>query len=254
MKRRRFIMKKIKAIIIAAVVFCATFMTTKVSAGTYTIVGGDTLYKISQTFGATVSDLMKSNNLSDSMIYPGQKLYVDCATYTVKSGDTLYAIAKNYGVSLTDLRKANNVYTDFIYVGQVLNIPGVKAAPEAPAYSANEVDLLARLIMAEAESESYSAKIAVGAVVMNRVKSPDWPNTIAEVIYQNINGYYQFTPVANGTISKPANEESVRAAKAAMSGYDPTNGAMFYYDTSTKNQWMLSRPVSARIDNMVFAY
>lgn len=246
-------MKRIKALMIAAVVFCTTFMTAKVSAGTYTAVSGDTLYKIGQTFGTTAADLMKSNNLSSSMIYVGQKLYVDCATYTVKSGDTLYSIAKKYGVSLDALRKANNIYTDIIYVSQVLNIPGTKSASAAP-YSAGEVDLLARLIMAEAESESYSAKVAVGAVVMNRVKSPQWPNTITDVIYQNINGYYQFSPVANGTINRPANEESVRAAKAAMSGYDPTNGAMFYYDISTKNQWMLSKPVSTRIDNMVFAY
>lgn len=246
-------MKKIRAFILAAVLIGMTvFATTSVSAGTYTTVSGDTLYKIGQTFGTTAADLMKSNNLSSSTIGIGQKLYVNCATYTVKSGDTLFSISKKYGISLTALRKANNIYTDIIYVGQVLNIPGT--ATSAPAYSASEVDLLARLIMAEAESESYNAKIAVGAVVMNRVKSSQWPNTLSGVIYQNINGYYQFSPVANGTINRPANEESIRAAKAAMSGYDPTNGAMFYYDTSTKNQWMLSKPVSARIDNMVFAY
>lgn len=246
-------MKRIRAFIAAAVIAGMTvFATANVSAGTYTTVSGDTLYKIGQTFGTTAADLMKNNNLSSSMIGIGQKLYVDCATYTVKSGDTLYAISKKFDISLTALRKANNIYTDIIYVGQVLNIP--KAQTTAPAYSSSEIDLLARLIMAEAEGESYNAKIAVGAVVLNRVKSPDWPNTLNGVIYQNINGYYQFSPVANGTINKPANEESIRAAKAAMSGYDPTNGATFYYDTSSKNQWMLSKPVSVRIDHMVFAY
>jgi N-acetylmuramoyl-L-alanine amidase len=252
-------MKKIRAMILAAAMIfgMSVFTIANVSAGTYTTVSGDTLYKIGQTFGTTASEIMKSNNLSSSMIGIGQKLYVDCDTYTVKSGDTLFSISKKYGVTLTALRKANNIYTDIIYIGQVLNIPGTVPAPQtppAPAYAASDVDLLARLIMAEAESESYGAKVAVGAVVLNRVESSQWPNTISGVIYQNINGYYQFSPVANGTINRPANEESIRAAKAAMSGYDPTNGAMFYYDTSTKNQWMLSKPVSARIDNMVFAY
>jgi LysM repeat protein len=109
-------MKKIRAFVLATVLITGMtiFTTANVSAGTYTTVSGDTLYKIGQTFGTTAADLMKNNNLSSSMIGVGQKLYVDCATYTVKSGDTLYSISKKYGVSLTALRKANNIYTDII--------------------------------------------------------------------------------------------------------------------------------------------
>lgn len=118
----------------------------------------------------------------------------------------------------------------------------------------NDLDLLARLIMAEAQGESYDAKVAVGAVVMNRVKSGSFPNSISGVIYQKINGYYQFTPVVNGWINKPANSESINAAKAALSGTDPTKGALFYYDNKTTNPWMLSKPVSVTIGNMIFAY
>jgi len=132
----------------------------------------------------------------------------------------------------------------------------VKAtAPPAPASSyENDLDLLARLITAEAQGEPYEAQVAVGAVVMNRVKSSDWPNTIKEVIYQNIGGYYQFTPVVNGWIDKPAEAESIKAAKAALSGTDPTNGAQFYYDDKVTNTWILAKPVSAQFGHMIFAF
>ena len=134
-----------------------------------------------------------------------------------------------------------------------------KSAPSAPTEAApavptNELDLLARLITAEAQGEPYETKVAVGAVVMNRVESGSWPNTIKEVIYQNINGYYQFTPVVNGWINKPAESGSIEAAKAALSGADPTNGAQFYYDDTTTNPWILAKPVSVKIGHMTFAF
>lgn len=120
--------------------------------------------------------------------------------------------------------------------------------------NAQELDLLARLITAEAQAEPYEAKVAVGAVVMNRVKSSDFPNSIDKVIYQNINGYYQFTPVVNGWIDKPAQSDCMEAAKEALNGRDPSNGALFYYDHTSTNSWMLAKPVSTRIGLMIFAY
>lgn len=135
--------------------------------------------------------------------------------------------------------------------------PTPKAAPAAaePATEAvDEVDLLARLITAEAQGEPYEAKVAVGAVVINRVQSGVWANTIEAVIYQRINGYYQFTPVQNGWINKPAESESIKAAQAALSGADPTNGAQFYYDDKATNAWILAKPVSVRIGHMIYAF
>lgn len=117
-----------------------------------------------------------------------------------------------------------------------------------------DLDLLARLINAEAQGEPYEAKVAVGAVVINRVQSGVWADTIKEVIYQNINGYYQFTPVVNGWIDKPAQPECIQAAEAAMNGSDPTGGAQFYYDDKTTNAWILSKPVSVQIGHMIYAY
>ncbi|HWQ78682.1 MAG TPA: cell wall hydrolase [Anaerovoracaceae bacterium] len=124
----------------------------------------------------------------------------------------------------------------------------------APAAESGELDLLARLITAEAQGEPFEAQVAVGSVVMNRVKSSDWPNSIESVIYQKIDEYYQFTPVENGWIDKPAEPEAIEAAKEAMNGSDPTNGAQFYYDDKCTNEWILAKPVSLRVGHMIFAY
>lgn len=122
------------------------------------------------------------------------------------------------------------------------------------SYSASDIDLLARLITAEAQGEPYSAQVGVGAVILNRIQSKEFPNTIPGVIYQTINGYAQFTPVVNGWIDKPALPGCIKAAKEALNGADPTNGALFYYDNTTTNQWILSKPISTKIGTMVYAY
>jgi len=128
------------------------------------------------------------------------------------------------------------------------------SAAAKPAAESEDLDLLARLITAEAQGEPFDAQVAVGAVVMNRVKSSDWPNSIKDVIYQKIGEYYQFTPVVNGWINKPAQPEAIEAAKAAMNGSDPTNGAQFYYDDKCTNEWILAKPVALRVGHMIFAY
>ncbi|MDD4436798.1 MAG: cell wall hydrolase, partial [Tissierellia bacterium] len=190
----------------------------------------------------------------------GQIINIPGVKHTVQSGDTLYKISLKYNISLFSLRQANNIWTNYIYPGQVLEIPlpltEIKAEPkdEPQNYTAEELDLMARLIMAETEGQPYEAKVAVGAVVMNRVKSGLFAPTISGVINQNINGYYQFTPVENGWIKRAANEECIKAAKEALSGVDNTNGALFYYDDSTTNQWILSKPVAVQYGRMIYAY
>lgn len=267
-------------------------VSTEAHAATYTAVSGDSLYKISELFNTTVANLMVANNLTDYDLNIGEILHVPCEKYTVQRGDTLFKISQKYNISLLNLRRANNIYTNYIHVGQVLEIPlpaesqsgsantdiqdaaaspvqeaapavqtpepvqtaEVQAPAPAPTYSAEELDLLARLIMAEAEGQPYEAKVAVGSVVMNRVKSGLFASSVSGVINQNINGYYQFTPVENGWINRAANEECIRAANEALSGVDTTNGALFYYDDSTTNQWILSKPVSVKYGNMIYAY
>ena len=110
--------------------------------------------------------------------------------------------------------------------------------------------LLARLIYGEARGESYTGQVAVGAVVLNRVKSASFPNTISGVIYQP----YAFTAVSDGQINMTPNASCTEAAKAAMNGWDPTNGAIYYYNPKTAtSKWIFSRTTTITIGNHVFA-
>lgn len=255
--------KKAKAFC-AAMLVVLSFPGVMANAASYTVVQGDSLYKIGKLYNTTSSEIMKANNLSGDLIYPGQKLIIPSAVYTVKSGDTLYLIAKRHGITLESLRIANNKWDDYIYPGQVLKLPDEPAEKNQPVqimannaviqYTSYELDLLARLITAEAESEPYSAKVAVGGVVVNRVEDPRFPGTIKDVIYEKSYGYYQFTPVENGWINKPASQSSLQAAKEALSGSDPSNGALFYFDDSSTNKWLWSKPIRARIGKMVYVY
>lgn len=108
--------------------------------------------------------------------------------------------------------------------------------------STSDVQLLARAINGEARGEPYEGQVAVGAVILNRVKDSKFPNTIAGVIYES----GAFTAVADGQINVPIDESStvVKAAQDALNGWDPTGGAIYYFNPSTAtNKWIWSRPV-----------
>jgi N-acetylmuramoyl-L-alanine amidase len=264
------ILRKSRMLIASALVGLAlfAFMPSDAQAAGYTVNPGDTLYKIGLLFNTTAGAIMKDNGLASTVIYPGQVLNVPSNEYTVKSGDTLYLIAKRHNISLSSIRKANNKWDDLIYPGQKLIIPGGSSSAGTQSnvsrgedtrssvipYTQSELDLLARLIRSEAEGQPYSAQVAVGAVVVNRVKNPRFPNTIKDVIYQIDGGYYQFTPVQNGWINRPATAESKKAALEALKGSDPSNGALYYFDDSATNKWLWSKPLKARIGNMVYVY
>ena len=106
--------------------------------------------------------------------------------------------------------------------------------------SSSQVDLLARLISAEARGEPYSGQVAVGAVVLNRNKHPSFPNTLSGVIYQN----GAFTCVTDGQFNQPVAESAYRAARDALNGVDPSGGAIYYFNPSTAtSSWIWSRPL-----------
>lgn len=254
-------MNKLKLLALSA--FMTFAGATSVHAATYTVKSGDSLYTIGRSYSTNADYLKSSNSLSGYLIYPGQTLQVPTTRYTVQSGDSLYLIAKKYGVSLSSLRFANSIWTDTIYIGQVLTIPAngtTYTVPSTPASNyvisctSSEVDLLARLINAEAGGESYTAMKAVGAVIVNRVQSGTFPNTITKVIYDVENGYYQFTPVANGMINKAATTASLSAAKEVLMGADPTNGALYFYDNTATNSWLRSKSVALVSGKLIFAY
>ena len=119
---------------------------------------------------------------------------------------------------------------------------------ETSSYN-NNVNLLAHLINGEARGESYTGQVAVGAVVLNRVRSSSFPNTISGVIYQP----GAFTAVSDGQINKPVVQSCINAARDAMNGWDPSGGALYYYNPAVAtSSWIWSRPVVARIGNHVF--
>lgn len=116
----------------------------------------------------------------------------------------------------------------------------------------NMIELLARLINGEARGEPYIGQVAVGAVIMNRVKDPSFPNTIAGVIYQD----QQFSSIRDGQFDVAIDEESTvyKAAQDAMNGIDPTNGALYFYNPSkTKSKWLFSLKTVTTIGKHVFA-
>ena len=110
--------------------------------------------------------------------------------------------------------------------------------------NSNNVNLLSRLIYGEARGESYTGQVAVGAVVLNRVKSSSFPNTISGVIYQS----GAFDAVSDGQINLTPNSTAKKAAQDAINGWDPSYGAIYYFNPATAtNKWIWSRPMTVMI-------
>jgi len=177
--------------------------------------------------------------------------------YTVQEGDNLSEIAEKTGVTLTSLIRTNRLSSSKIYPRQVLLIPG--RSPDfniaiSRGYTREDIMLLARAIHAEARGESFTGQVAVGAVILNRLKNDSFPKTIREIIMQNGNGTYQFSPVGDGSIGLDPDNVAICAAIQAIEGFDPSNGALYFYNPEiATDQWIRTLPVLARIGNHVFA-
>jgi N-acetylmuramoyl-L-alanine amidase len=168
--------------------------------------------------------------------------------HTVTRGQNLSSIAQRYGVNVNQLIRWNNLENpNKVYTGQTLYI---EERLDAESYNSSELELLARLIHAEARGENLEGQIAVGAVVLNRLKSPQFPKTLREVIYQT----GAFTAVQDQQIKLEPDATARRAAEAALQGDDPTDGALFYYNpTLARDKWIRTRPVLKVIGNHTFS-
>ncbi|MGI6262168.1 MAG: spore cortex-lytic enzyme [Acutalibacteraceae bacterium] len=165
--------------------------------------------------------------------------------YEVGSVDGIFGLQTQKAV--LDFQRKNGLNADGI-VGQ-LTLAALGISPVSAGQSQNSVELLARVISAEARGESYLGQVAVGAVILNRVEHPSFPDTIAGVVYQS----GAFTCMTDGQINQPVSESSRRAAQDALNGVDPSGGALYYYNPAkTSNQWMLSLPVITTIGSHVF--
>lgn len=155
-------------------------------------------------------------------------------------------------------QKKNGLTADGIAGPATLKAMGIYISSDSGAsgsgtgggkYSQSDYNLLARLISAEARGESYTGQVAVGAVVLNRVEHPSFPNTISGVIYQK----GAFSCLDDGQFNQPVAESSYRAAQDALNGWDPSGGAIYYYNPVTAtNQWIRSRPVIIQIGKHLF--
>jgi N-acetylmuramoyl-L-alanine amidase len=209
------------------------------------------------------SPVQSNNNLSATQTASANS---KLPTHKVVKGESLFLISRHYRVNVNELRRLNNLTTDEILVGQVLALPA-GAKPQAQAmqtasrnsttgrFTENDVYWLAKIIYAEARGEIYEGQVAVGAVVLNRVRSSIFPNTVYGVIFEKWDGkYYQFSPVLDGTINLEPNETSKRAAREAINGRDPSGGALYFYNPVTStNKWIYDRPIIKRIGKHVFA-
>lgn len=170
--------------------------------------------------------------------------------HVVQPGESLWLISHRHGTTVDALRAANALTGNLIYPGQRLLLPGRSSTPSRGNLNRSDLDLLARVVYAEAKGEPYLGKVAVAAVVLNRVDSPLFPNTVRGVIYQP----YQFEPVQNGSINQGYDAASMNAVLDALAGTDPTYGALYFYNPGkVSHSWMATRQTTTVIGQHVFS-
>lgn len=148
--------------------------------------------------------------------------------------------------AVKSFQKKNGLTVDGIAGTQTLKAMGITSSSSSSSSSNNSsnVNLLARVVYGEARGEPYTGQVAVAAVVLNRVKSSKFPNTISGVVYQN----GAFDAVADGQINMTPDATAKKAAQDALNGWDPSYGAIYYFNPSTAtNKWIWSRPMTVTI-------
>lgn len=153
-------------------------------------------------------------------------------------------------------QRKNGLTADGVVGSQTRAALGMTSKTTAPNTSvsrgvsrSDDVHLLARTINAEAKGEPYEGQVAVGAVILNRVRSAKFPNTLAGVVYQPC----AFEPVKRGAINEAPNDTAYRAARDAINGWDPTGGALYFWNPGTASSpWIWSRTITLRIGDHVF--
>lgn len=148
--------------------------------------------------------------------------------------------------AVKSFQKKNGLTVDGIAGTQTLKAMGITSSSSSSSSSNNlsNVNLLARVVYGEARGEPYTGQVAVAAVVLNRVKSSKFPNSISGVVYQN----GAFDAVADGQINMTPDTTAKKAAQDALNGWDPSYGAIYYFNPSTAtNKWIWSRPMTVTI-------
>ena len=155
--------------------------------------------------------------------------------------------------AVKSFQRKNGLTADGVVGPRTAQALGIQAPAQTAARAGNsrqnEVYTLAQCIHGEARGEPYVGQVAVGAVVLNRVNNPQFPNTISGVIFQP----GAFTAVTDGQMFQPPGESAMKAARDALNGWDPSGGAIYYYNPAkTTNKWIWSRPVIKTIGKHLF--
>ena len=197
---------------------------------------GASTYALSR-FGSTGSEVKSIQQKLKSLgFYKGS---VD-GIYGTQTKNAVTAFQRSCGITADGIAGKQTL----LYLGL-----GSGGSSGAGGYSAADTELLAKVISAEARGESYEGQVAVGAVVLNRVAHPSFPDTISGVVYQN----GAFSCVYDSNWYQPVADSAKRAARDALNGWDPSGGAIYYYNPAkTSNAWMLSRTVIRVIGNHRF--
>lgn len=199
-----------------------------------------------QSADDSVSTLSKMGSRGDEVRRIQQKLK-NWGYYT-GSVDGIYGSQTQNAVR--KFQRDNGLTVDGIAGPKTLSYLGITSGSSGSGqYNSNDVYLLAKVIAAEARGESYVGQVAVGAVVLNRVEHSSFPDSIAGVVYQP--GAFSCVNDSNWSVAPTA--ESQKAARDAINGWDPSGGAIYYYNPAkTSNQWIRSRPVIVTIGSHLF--
>ncbi len=218
-------MKKRKIIISLALIF---------SILTVFVVGENRASALSK-YGSSGSEVTRIQQKLNSLGYYNGP--VD-GIYGTKTKDAVIAFQKSCGLT-----------PDGVAGSKTLTYLGLSSSSNNYGYTQSEIELLARTISAESRGEPYEGQVAVGAVILNRIEHPSFPNTLAGVVYQS----GAFSCMDDGQINEPVHETSKRAAIDALNGWDPSGGAIYYYNPVTAtSKWIRSRPIMVTIGSHVF--
>lgn len=208
------------------------------------------------TTGGELAAISRNGSRGDEVRQIQQKLIE--WDYLDGSADGIYGAATEKAVRA--FQKRNGLTADGVAGPATLRAMGISSSTGGTSggsansggsggFSDSDYRLLARIISAEARGEAYEGQVAVGAVIMNRVEHPSFPNSISGVVYQP----GAFTAITDGQINEPVTDSAYRAARDAMNGWDPSGGAIYYFNPDkTDNAWMRTRPVIKRIGDHLF--
>ena len=193
-------------------------------------------------FSVTVLALSKMGSRG-SEVTKIQTILKEKGFYTGKIDGIYGTMTRN---AVIKFQKSRGLTADGIAGKNTLAALGITSGTST---GSSDYQLLARLISAEARGESYLGQVAVGAVVLNRVEHPSFPDTISSIIYQK----GAFSCIDDGQFYQPVADSAYKAARDALNGLDPSGGAIYYYNPKTAtNQWIRSRKVTTTIGNHIF--